>query len=427
MYAVFFVFLALLALGVPVAFAIGMSGVVFFLQHDNLPLITAIQLPITQTQNVAMLALPLFIFAGNLMNEGGVTNRLVKLADLLTGHMRCGLAQVSVVLATLMGGVSGSATADAAMQARLLGKDMIERGYAKGFSANVITFTSLITPTIPPGVGLILYGTTGSVSIGRLFTAGLVVGLLMMVVLMIAVAVMSRIYNYKSERSNRAGLMEIASSLKETIWALLFPLLLLAGIRMGYFTASEVGAFACAYAFLVGKFVYRELDREALFRAMNNSIVDIGAVMLIVAMTGLFGYGVPIDKIPQQMTALVLGITTEPALILLVIIALLTFTGMFMEGSVVILLLTPILLPMCKSVGIDPVHLGLLMCTTITMGGNTPPVGMAMYTVNTILGCTLREYVRHMWPFLFTALVFLGVLAFTPGFVLFLPNLVYGG
>jgi tripartite ATP-independent transporter DctM subunit len=204
MYAVFCVFLVLLALGVPVAFAIGMSGIVFFLQHDNLPLITAIQLPITQTQNVAMLALPLFIFAGNLMNEGGVTNRLVKLADLLTGHMRCGLAQVSVVLATLMGGVSGSATADAAMQARLLGKDMIERGYARGFSANVITFTSLITPTIPPGVGLILYGTTGSVSIGRLFTAGLLVGLLMMVVLMIAVAIMSRIYDYQSERSRCA-------------------------------------------------------------------------------------------------------------------------------------------------------------------------------------------------------------------------------
>jgi tripartite ATP-independent transporter DctM subunit len=426
MYLVFSAFLVLLVLGVPVAFAIGMAGTIFFMQHSNLPLITAVQLPITQTQNVAMLALPLFIFAGNLMNEGGVTDRLVKLADLLTGHMRCGLAQVSVVLATLMGGVSGSATADAAMQARLLGKDMIARGYAKGFSANTITFTSLITPTIPPGVGLILYGTTGSVSIGRLFTSGLLVGLLMMFTLMIAIAIMSRVYGYKAERSKRAGFREIASSLKETIWALLFPLLLLAGIRMGFFTASEVGAFACAYAFLVGKFIYRQLDREALFRAMNNSIVDIGAVMLIVAMTGLFGYGVPIDKIPQQMTALVLQITTTPSLILIVIIALLVFIGMFMEGSVVILLLTPILLPMCKSIGIDPVHLGLLMCTTITMGGNTPPVGMAMYTVNTILGCTLREYVRHMWPFIFTTLTFLAILAFTPDIVLFLPNLIYG-
>jgi tripartite ATP-independent transporter DctM subunit len=426
MIAVFCVFLVLLVLGVPVAFAIGMSGLVFFFQHSNLLLITTIQLPITQTQNVAMLAIPLFIFAGNIMNEGGVTKRLIILAGLLTGHMRGGLAQVSVMLSALMGGVSGSATADAAMEARLLGKDMLARGYAKGFSANVITFTSLVTATIPPGVGLIIYGTTGSVSIGRLFMSGLIVGLLMMAALMATVAVLSRIYHYRPERAKRATAREICSSLKETIWALLFPLLLLAGIRMGFFTPSEVGAFACAYAFLVGKFVYKELDGAAMLRAMNNSVVDIGAVMLIVSMTGLFGYGIPIDKIPQKLTALMLGITTEPALILIFIIALLVFIGMFMEGSVVILLLTPILLPMCKSVGIDPVHLGLLMCTTITMGVNTPPVGMSMYTVNTILDCPLNEYVRHMWPFMFTVLLFLGMLAFFPEVVITLPNMIYG-
>lgn len=166
---VFIVFLIFLVMGVPVAFAIGASGMVFFLLNTHFPLTHIAQLPLTQVQSISMLAIPLFILAGNLMNNGGVTKRLVSLATLLTGHMRGGLAQTSVVLSTLMGGVSGSATADAAMEARLLGPDMIKSGYSKGFSANVLTFTSLITATIPPGVGLIIYGTTGSVSIGKLF------------------------------------------------------------------------------------------------------------------------------------------------------------------------------------------------------------------------------------------------------------------
>ena len=167
MLVVFVVFLILLAVGMPVAFAIGISGTLFFLQNPELPLTMVAQLPVSQTQTVPLIAIPLFIFAGNLMNATGITARLIKLATLLTGHMRGGLAQVSVVLSTLMGGVSGSATADAAMEARVLGPDMIKQGYSKGYTAGVIGFTSLITATIPPGIGIIIYGTVGEVSIGR--------------------------------------------------------------------------------------------------------------------------------------------------------------------------------------------------------------------------------------------------------------------
>ena len=425
MISVFLVFLVLLVMGVPVAFAIGASGMVFFLLNTQFPFTHVAQLPLTQVQSISMLAIPLFILAGNLMNNGGVTKRLVSLATLLTGHMRGGLAQTSVVLSTLMGGVSGSATADAAMEARLLGPDMIKSGYSKGFSANVITFTSLITATIPPGVGLIIYGTTGSVSIGKLFSAGIFVGLYMMIILMISVAVIARMRGYRPVRETKASLKEIGMNLKETIWAVMFPVILLVGIRMGLFSPSEVGAFACFYSVFVGVFVYRELTLDRFLKALHDSIADIGSIMMIVSLTALFGYGIPIDKIPQKMTMFITGITTNPSLVLILIIILLVFVGMFMEGSVVILLLTPILLPMCQSVGIDPVHLGLLMCVIVTMGVNTPPVGMSMYTVNTILGCSLQEYSKSMIPFLFAILIAIGVLAFLPGLVLFLPSLLY--
>lgn len=426
MIAVFIVFLLMLLIGVPVAFAIAASGIVFFLQNPQFPFTHIAQLPLTQTQSISMLAIPLFIFAGNLMNQGGVTKRLVSLATLLTGHMSGGLAQTSVVLSTLMGGISGSATADAAMEARILGPDMLKNGYSKGFSANVLTFTSLITATIPPGVGLITYGTTGNVSIGKLFSAGIFVGLYMMIVLMLTVHFIAKRRGYKPARQKHASLKEILENLKETIWAVMFPVFLLVGIRMGFFSPSEVGAFACFYAIAVGIFVYKELTLDHFLTALKDSIYDIGAIMMIVAMTALFGYGIPVDKIPQKLTALMTGITTNPALILLLIILLLTFVGMFMEGTVVILLLTPILLPMCKSVGIDPVHLGLLMCTIVTMGVNTPPVGMSMYTVNTILGCSLQEYTKEMIPFITAILMAIGLLAFFPDIVLFLPNLFFG-
>ena len=416
---VFIVFLIFLVMGVPVAFAIGASGMVFFLLNTHFPLTHIAQLPLTQVQSISMLAIPLFILAGNLMNNGGVTKRLVSLATLLTGHMRGGLAQTSVVLSTLMGGVSGSATADAAMEARLLGPDMIKSGYSKGFSANVLTFTSLITATIPPGVGLIIYGTTGSVSIGKLFSAGIFVGLYMMIVLMVSVAVIARMRGYKPVRQNRATWKEIGINLKETVWAVMFPVILLVGIRMGFFSPSEVGAFACFYSVFVGAFIYKELTIKSFITALRDSIADIGSIMMIVSMTALFGYGIPIDKIPQKMTTFITGITTNPSLVLILIIILLVFVGMFMEGSVVILL------PMCQSVGIDPVHLGLLMCVIVTMGVNTPPVGMSMYTVNTILDCSLQEYTKSMIPFLAAILLAIGLLAFLPDVVLFLPRLLY--
>jgi tripartite ATP-independent transporter DctM subunit len=426
MLLVVILFMIFLALGMPVAFAIGLSGTAFFLQNPDLPFTMTSQLPISQTQNFAMLAVPLFIFAGNLMNASGITKRLMKLASVLTGHMHGGLAQVSVVLSTLMGGVSGSAIADAAMEARILAPDMIKKGYSKGYTANVIAWTALVTATIPPGVGIILYGTVGEVSIGRLFAAGLLVGFLMMAALMFTVWITAVRRGYAAEKDRPASPREVLAAVKETIWALLFPVLLLGGIRTGIFTPSEVGAFACVYAIAVGIFAYKELDASKIARTLGATVVDVGAIMFIIALSGIFGYGIPFERIPDLLSSAILGFSTNKYLVMFIIIAFLIVLGMFMDGSVVILLFTPIFLPLAVKVGIDPVHFGILFCTIITMGNMTPPVGLAMYAVCSIMEIRNSEYVREMWPWLTTVVVMVSILVLFPDLVLFLPRILFG-
>ncbi|MDD4012055.1 MAG: TRAP transporter large permease [Sphaerochaetaceae bacterium] len=426
MLLVIILFMVFLAMGMPVAFAIGISGAAFFLQHPELPKTMLVQLSVSQTQSFSLLAIPMFIFAGNLMNASGITSRLIKLSSVLTGHMSGGLAQSSVVLSTLMGGVSGSCIADASMEARILGPGMLDRGYSKGYSTNVIAWTSLTTATIPPGVGIILYGTTGNVSIGRLFTAGLLVGLLMMIALMITVSITAKRRGYKPERAKKASFREIMSVIRQCIWALLFPVLLLVGLRAGIFTPSEVGAFACVYSVLVGVLAYRELSLEKFIGAVKDSVIDIAAIMFIIALSGIFGYGIPFERIPDVVSKLILGLTINPYLVMFIIFVILVILGMFMDGSVVILLFTPIFLPLAMKVGWDPVHFGILFCSVITIGNMTPPVGLAMYAACQILETPSKDYIREMWPFVITVMLLLSILVFFPNIVLFLPNLLFG-
>ncbi len=425
MLIVFMAFVVFLIIGMPIAYAIGVSGALYFVQHTNLPATIMVQMPLTQAQNFALLAVPLFIFAGNLLNCGGTTERLAKFAGVITGRMRGGYAQTSVVLSTMMGGVSGSAIADAAMEARLLGGQMIKAGYAKGFIACNIAFTGLITATIPPGNGLIIFGTTGNVSIGKLFATGMVVGLFLMIVMMLTTWGISVMRGYKPARTEKITMKEFFDALKECFWALLFPIMLLVGIRMGLFTPSEVGAFACVYAAVIGVFVYKELNMQTFIRALGDTAKDVGAVMFIIAMSALFGYGVPLDKVPQKVSAVMLGISTNPQIVLMMIIMMLTVVGMFMEGAATILILTPILLPVIKQIGIDPVHFGMIMCTVVVLSNCTPPVGLSMYTVNSILDCSLGEYAKEMIPWLIAFLIAMAILAFFPAPFMWLQGALF--
>ena len=421
-------FVLFLVLGMPIAFVIGIAGFAYFTSIDYLSYEAATQMIISQSQSFAFLAVPFFIFAGNLMNVSGITGRLLGLARILTRRMYGGTAQISVVMSTLMGGVSGSATADAAMETRILGPEMMRIGYKKGYICAVNCITALITATIPPSLGLIIFGFVGEVSIGRLFAAGLIPGVLMMTFLMTTTSITSRIYKFDPPRTDvpPPTPSEILANLKESVWALMFPVILIVGIRFGVFTPSESGAFAVVYALIVGKFVYKELTWENFREALVTTLKDNGAIMLIIAMSGPFSYAITWVKLPAILSGFLFGITQNPQVLVLIMIGFLFISGMFVDSNVNFLLLTPIFLPMVKSLGFDPVHFGVLMATVVTLGVMTPPIGSALYTVCGIIKCPPEEYTWYALPFLGAVLLELAILTLLPEVVLFVPNLVFG-
>ncbi|MBN1498910.1 MAG: TRAP transporter large permease [Spirochaetes bacterium] len=427
MLLVMIIFLLLLVLGMPLAFCVGISSFMYIVLDPSVPLAVGVQKMISATQSFPLLAVPFFVMAGNLMNECGITRRLIRLATVLTGHLIGGLAHVSVVLSALMGGVSGSAVSDVAMESRLLGPSMIKQGYSKGYTAAVIGLSSLITATIPPGLGLILYGLTGEVSIGRLFIAGLIPGILMTFILMGVVYLTAKKKGLQPVNARPPKFREVIHELKDSIWALLFPFILIVGIRFGIFTPSEAGAFAVVYAMVIGFFVYKELTLKKLLIAIENSVKDNAMIMLIIACSGIFGYAIITERVPQIMAASMTGLTSNPVILLGIILLFLLVVGMFMEATVNVLLLTPIFLPIVQSVGVDPVHFGILMMTLVTMGGMTPPVGVAMYTACSLLDCPTESYVKESIPFVTAIILEVIILALFPQIVLWLPNLVYGG
>ncbi|ERT59714.1 tripartite ATP-independent transporter DctM subunit [Peptoniphilus koenoeneniae] len=420
-------FIGLLIINMPIAFVIGISGISYFVTSNAIPLSVAVQRVVSQTQSFAFLAVPFFVFAGNLMNETGITDRLLRLSRLLTRTLAGGVAQVSVILSTLMGGVSGSAVADAAMEARILGPEMDAKGYPKGYSAAVICLTSLITATIPPSLGLILYGFVGEVSIGRLFAAGIVPGILMMTFLMVTVSITSKKHGYDLPEPNieKASAKEILEDLKTSIWALIFPIILIVGIRFGIFTPSEAGAFAVVYALIIGVFVYKELTWEKFKMSVVNTVIDNGAIILIISFSGIFSYVLTYVNAPTVLSGFLVGISSNGKVLTLIMLLFLFFTGMIVDSNVNILLLTPIFLPVVQSLGIDPVHFGVCMMTIVTMGCMTPPVGTACYIVCGIMGISISDYVKHSIPF-FVAVILLDiVLVLFPQLVLFVPNLIF--
>jgi tripartite ATP-independent transporter DctM subunit len=420
-------FVVLMLMGMPVAFAIGISGALFFAQHPELPFTIPVQVTVSQTQNFALLAVPLFILAGNFMNKSGITERLLDLASVMTGRLKGGLAQVSVALSALMGGVSGSAIGDAAMQARMLGDEMVRRGFTKGFAAGVLSFGSILTPIIPPGIGMILYGTIGQVSIGRLFAAGFVPAFLLWIALATSIWLTARRRGYEPERKTRPSLAETAQALRGGIWALLFPVFLLLGLRMGVFTPSEIGAFAVLYAVFIGVLIYRKLKRQGFVEALEGSLADVGSVMFLIALSAIFSYGIVLERVPETVSGWILGLTDNLSGVIALISIFVLMIGFFIDATILIIMLTPIFLPVVKQLGGDPVHFGMIFIISATIGNFTPPVGAAMYAVCSIMKCPIGDYTRESIPlFLAVALVTLALIAM-PEIVLFVPNLIFGG
>jgi tripartite ATP-independent transporter DctM subunit len=416
--------LALLAINVPVAIAMIAPAFLFFLFGGDLPLDLIAQRIVATTDSFPLLALPFFILAGSIMNSAGITRNLLKLADAFVGHFAGGLAQISVLLATLMGGFTASANADAAMLAKMLGPTMIRRGYAPGFAAAVTACSSIIAVIIPPGIGLIVYAYLANVSVGRLFIAGIVPGIALTLALLIAVYVVAKRRGYAPIRTRMVSAPELGRTIIEAGWALTLPVFIVVGIRNGFFTPTEAGAIAVVYATIIGVFMHRELKWKHVPGILRETLHTTAVVMLIICAASTFGYYMVWERIPTEAANALVQLTSNPYLMLLLVNILLLFVGMLIEGTAALILLTPILAPVAVKLGIDPIQFGIIMVLNLTLGGVTPPVGTLSFTTSSALHVRFVETVRESLPLLLALMIVLALVTAIPSLSLALPNLV---
>lgn len=414
-------------LNVPIAFSLMGSSLVYFIFiNTTMSMEMVIQQFVTSVESFPYLAVPFFIMVGSVMNYSGISEALMDLANVLVGHTKGGLAQVNVLLSALMGGISGSANADAAMQSKMLVPEMTKKGFPLPFSAAVTAASSAVSPVIPPGTNLILYSIIAGIPVGTMFLAAYGPGILMTIAIMIVVQIISVKRNYKPSFEKRATFLDFIKQLIHSIWALVIPFGIIMGMRMGAFTPTEAGAIACVFAFFVGFFVYKKLKLHHLPIILKDTVQSTGAVLLIIASAKVFGYYMTLERIPQMITEFLVGFTNSPIVLLIIINLLLLVICMFIEGGAALVILAPLLVPAVKTFGIDPVHFGMIFIVNIMIGGLTPPFGSMMFTVCTILDVKLEDFIKEVWPFIVSLLLVLAMVTFSEKIALFVP-LIFGG
>jgi tripartite ATP-independent transporter DctM subunit len=414
----------LLALSVPIAYAMLLISILYLLLMGDVPLIAVAQRVVAGTDHYLLLAIPFFFLTAELMGLGGMLDRLMRFATVVVGHIRGGLAQVNVLSSMLFAGISGSAVADAAGMGRLEIEMMHKGGYAKGFAAAITAASSTIGPVIPPSIPFIVYAGIASVSVGSLFLAGIVPGILMGVALMVLVDVIARRRGYPRER--RATLRAVLAATWSSIPLLLLPVIIIGGIRTGVFTPTEAAIVAATYAFLLGWLFLRTLGWRMLYQALLKVGTDTARLTFIIASSSIFAWILAREGIPQAIADSFLAVSREPWIILILVNALLLALGMFLEPIVVLILLTPILYPLITLVGIDPVHFGVVMTINLMIGLLTPPVGTVMFIMMGVANLTMEQYVKETWPFIAVLVAVLLLVTYIPALSLFLPNLFSG-
>ena len=418
------VLFVLFFMNIPVAFSlIGSSLFYFIFINNSMPTEMVIQQYVTAVESFPYLAVPFFVMMGSVMNYSGISGAMMDFANVLVGHTKGGLAQVNVLLSAFMGGISGSANADAAMQSKILVPEMVKKGFSLSFSGAITAASSAISPVIPPGTNLILYALIANVTVGDMFLAAYMPGILMTIALMITVHIISAKRNYTPQRQKMASIGEILRQLIKSIWALVIPFVIIMGMRMGMFTPTEAGAVAVFFSVIVGFFVYKELKLEHIPVILMDTVKGTGGVMAIIASAKVFGYYLTLERIPQMITEFLMNMTDSPIILLLVINALLLFIGMFLEGGAALVILAPLLVPAVVSFGIDPIHFGIIFIVNIMIGGLTPPFGSMMFTVCTIVGLKLEDFLKEVWPFIIVLIAVLLLITYSEGVALFTYNL----
>ncbi|MBK5201326.1 MAG: TRAP transporter large permease [Spirochaetaceae bacterium] len=418
------VLLVLLFLKVPVFISILGGSSVYFLFNPHVNPILFAQQMITGTESISLLAIPFFVCAGTFMNYTGVTKRIMNFCSVMTGRLSGGLAQVNILLSTLMGGLSGSNLADAAMEAKMLVPEMEDKGFSKPFSTVVTAASSMITPLIPPGIAMIIYGVIANVSIGKLFVSGIGVGTFLCLSMMVLVSQMSKKRGYKPLRTEKMSLADYKAVIPPAIAPLCLPIIIIGGIRLGIFTATEAGAVAILYAIFLGIF-YKDLTKEAAAKAFKETVSTTSAIMLIVASATVFSWILTKERIPQQLTEWMVSNIHSKYLFLFLVNIFLLIVGMFIEGNASMIILVPLLAPIAASYGINEIQFAMMYIFNNAIGAFSPPMGTLMFVTCSITGCKTKDFIKEAAPFYILLFVDLMLFTYFPPFTTVLVNLVY--
>jgi tripartite ATP-independent transporter DctM subunit len=410
-------------LGLPVAYSLLVPSIIYLWQQE-VPLYLITQKMVNGVESFPLLAIPFFIAAGELMNTGGVTRRLVGLASTVVGHIRGGLAHVTVVANMIMAGMSGSAIADAAGTGRVLIPAMEQEKFSKPFAAAIVSAAGTIGPIIPPSIPFVLFGFIASTSVGRLFLGGIVPGILMGLFLMTTVYIVARRRGYPCHP--RATFGQFWAALKQASWALVMPLLILGGILSGLFTPTEAAGIAALYGLFVGFFIYKEIAPRDLLPIATRVVRSTAVVLFIVAAAAVLQYILTREMVGEALMGLFKPLVHRPILALFFINALFLALGCIMETTALLLLFTPIFLPLIDGLGVDRVHFGVFYVLNLMIGTLTPPVGTVMYVILNISRITMREFTREIWPMLVALIAVLYLITYYPPLVLYIPNLLMG-
>jgi tripartite ATP-independent transporter DctM subunit len=416
-------FLVLLTIGVPVAIALGGASLIYVMLEGVQPHLVVLHRMVGGTDSFPLLAIPFFIMAGSLMNSSGITSRIFSFALALVGWLRGGLGHVNVVASIIFAGMSGTAVADAAGLGMIEIKAMRDQGYDLDFSVGITGGSSTIGPIIPPSLPMVIYGVMANASIGQLFAAGFIPGLVMGLTLMIMIAWYSHRRGFR--RDARFSLRNLWTASQRAFLPLMTPVILVGGMITGVFTPTEAAIAATVYALILGVFVYRTLSFRRLVKISLETIETTAIILLIVAGASIFGYLITTSKITDHVADAVLGITTRWWMVLLLVNLFLLVVGCFMETIAAITILVPVLLPLIERIGVDPVHFGVIMVLNLMIGLLTPPVGMVLYVLARVAKISLDRTTKACAPFLVPLLVTLAVVTYWPDMVLFVPKLFY--
>lgn len=418
---IFILFIAFL-IGIPISFSLGivsMGGVMAM----KLPLMVVIQRMFTGADSFPLVAIPLFVLAGGLMFQGGMSKRLVNFSDALIGHFPSGLAMVSILACMFFAAITGSAIAATAAIGGLMIPLMVQQGYDAEFAAPLLATAGSIGPIIPPSIPLLLYGVIANASVAKLFIGGFVPGILMGLALMFFSYFIGKKRNYRG-REKRAPLGDVIKYGKDAILALLTPIIIIGGIMSGVFTATESGAIAVAYSLVIGLFVYKELTMKKIYELLLDTAKTTGIVLIVVAFASLFTWVLTINQLPQQVTALLGEVAHNKIILLFIINIILLIAGTFIDTVSALVIFAPLFLPLTTKFGIDPVHFGLILSVNLTIGMCTPPLGVCLFVSSSIAKISLKDMMRDLIPLLVALLIVLAMVTYIPQTVLWLPNLL---